>query len=82
VLVPSVKVKRLIRLFDSFPSKMTKGKKAGTKAATTLAHMAVEFGREDAAASDTAALAANKSITGTLAAFTPLSLWPKTVTVI
>ncbi len=69
MLVPSVKVKRPIRLFDSSPSKMTKGKKAGTKAATALAHMAVEFGREEAAAGDTAAPAANKSITGTLASF-------------
>jgi hypothetical protein len=48
---------------------MTKGKKAGTKAATALAHMAVELGREEAAASDMAVPAANKSITGTLAAF-------------
>jgi hypothetical protein len=69
VLVPSLKVKRLIRLFDGSPSKMTKGKKAGTKAVTALAHMAAELGREEAAASDMAAPAAGKSMTGTLATF-------------
>jgi hypothetical protein len=68
VLVPSLKVKRLI-FFDGSPSKMTKGKKAGTKAATALAHMDLELGREEAAANDMAAPAANKSITGTLATF-------------
>jgi hypothetical protein len=82
VLVPSLKVKRLIRLFDGSPSKMTKRKKAGSKAATALAHMAVELGREEAAASDMAAPAANKSITGTLAAFDASILAAKKVTVI
>jgi hypothetical protein len=72
VLVPSLKVKRLIKLFDSSPSKMTKGKKnvTSTKSATALAHMAEELGIEEAAAStELAAAAANKSSRNTLAAF-------------
>ncbi len=56
VLVPSLTVKRLIKLFDSFPSKMAKGKKTGTsasaaatKSATALVHMTEKLGREEAA---------------------------------
>jgi hypothetical protein len=66
VLVPSLKVKRLIKLFDSSPTKMAKGKKTGTsagasatKSAAALAHMVEELGREEAAANDQAAPAAS-----------------------
>jgi hypothetical protein len=65
-------VKRLIRLFDSSPSKMTKGKKNVTSAKTAdaLSHMAEELGGEEAAAStELVAAAADKSSTHTLAAF-------------
>jgi hypothetical protein len=68
-------VKRLIKLFDSSPSKMAKGKKTGTsagavatKSATALAHMAEELGREEAAANDQAAPVANTSSMGMMAA--------------
>jgi hypothetical protein len=72
VLVSSLKVKTLIKLFDSSPSKMAKGKKnvTSTKSAAALAHMAEELGREEAAAStELAAAASNKSSTDTLAVF-------------
>ncbi len=75
VLVPSLKVKRLIKLFDSSPSKMVKGKKTGTsagtaatKSAAALAHMAEELGREEAAANDQAAPVAKTSSMGMVAA--------------
>ena len=76
VLVPSLKVKRLIRLFDGSPSKMTKKKAVisapavAAKSAAALAHMAKELEREEvAASSDSAAPAANKSSKDTLAVF-------------
>jgi hypothetical protein len=65
-------VKRLIRLFDSSPSKVTKGKKNVTSAKTVaaLAYMAKELGGEEAAAStELVATVADKSSTHTLAAF-------------
>jgi hypothetical protein len=74
VLVPSLKVKRLIKLFDSSPSKMAKGKKTGAsagvvaKSAAAPAHMAEEFGREEVAANDQAAPTANTSSMGMVAA--------------
>jgi hypothetical protein len=75
VRVPSLKVKRLIKLFDSSPSKMDKGKKTGasagavaTKSAAALARMAEELGKEEAAANDQAAPAANTSSMGMVAA--------------
>ncbi len=75
VLVPSLKVKRLIKLFDSSPSNMVKGKQTGTSAgmaATKLvsarAHMAEELGREEAAANNQAAPATNTSSMGMVAA--------------
>jgi hypothetical protein len=78
VLVPSLKVKRLTTLFDSSPTKMPKGKNAGTNAATVLAHMDVELGREEAATSiDLAALAADKSNMGMLATFVASTLVAK-----
>jgi HD-GYP domain-containing protein (c-di-GMP phosphodiesterase class II) len=64
VLVPSLKVKRLIRLFDSSPSKMTKKKSSApaaataVKSATALAHMAEELEKDEVAASRSAATAA------------------------
>ena len=64
VLVPSLKVKRLIRLFDSSPSKMTKKKSSApaaataVKSATALAHMAEELEKDEVAASRLAATAA------------------------
>jgi hypothetical protein len=72
VLVPSLKVKRLIRLFDSSPSsRMTKTKAkrlapaAATKPAAALAYMAEELERDETAANSelgaTAAPAANRS---------------------
>ena len=76
VLVPSLKVKRLIRLFDGSPSKMTKKKAvtsapaAAAKSAAALAHMAKELEREEvAASSDPAAPAANMSSKDALAVF-------------
>ena len=65
VLVPSLKVKRLIRLFDSSPSKMTKKKSSApaaataVKSATALAHMAEELEKDEVAASRSAATAAS-----------------------
>ncbi len=73
VLVPSLKVKRLIRLFDCSPSKMTKKKAvistpaAATKLAAALAHMAKELEREEVAASSDPA--ANKPSKDALAVF-------------
>ncbi len=62
-------MKRLVRLFDSSPSKMTQGKKAVTSA-TALAQMAGELGREEAAASSVlVAQAADKFSMDMLAAF-------------
>jgi hypothetical protein len=63
VLVPSLKVKRLIRLFDSSPSKMTKKSSTpaaatAVKSATALAHMAEELEKDEVAASRSAATAA------------------------
>jgi hypothetical protein len=81
VLVSSLKVKRLIKLFDSSPSKMAKGKKTGTSAGAALAHKAEELGREEAAANDQAAPAANMSSMGMVALFQGqrtgiVSWWP------
>jgi hypothetical protein len=54
---------------------MPKGKNAGTNAATVLAHMDVELGREEATASiDLAAPAADKSNMGMLATFVASTL--------
>jgi hypothetical protein len=70
-----LKVKRLIKLLDSSPSKMVKDKKtrtsagaAATKSAAALAHMAEKLGREEAAANDQVAPAANASSMGMVAA--------------
>ncbi len=72
VLVPSLKVKRLIKLFDSSPSKMTKKKSQAPAAATAvksaaaLAHMAEELEKDEAAASRSAATAAPAANTSSL----------------
>ncbi len=70
VLVLSLKVKRLIKLFDSSPSKMALVKKTetsagavATKSAAALVHMA-----EEAAANNQAAPATNMSSMGMVAA--------------
>jgi hypothetical protein len=72
VLVPSLKVKRLIRLFDSSPSKMTKKKSSApaaataVKSATALAHMAEELEKDEVAASRSAATVAPVANTSSL----------------
>jgi hypothetical protein len=72
VLVPSLKVKRLIRLFDSSPSKMTKKKSVApaaataVKSATALAPMAAELEKDEAAANRSAATAAPVANTSSL----------------